>query len=77
MRRIDEIQSAALARALEEGPSQLQYDTLCGGGKKDSDEKHRRACARLEYFMKRAEERREMKTKSEAPSSRVVVPANP
>jgi hypothetical protein len=57
MQRMDEIRNAALVRALEEGPSQLDYDRLCGDGKKDRDEKRKLACTRMEFLMKRAKER--------------------
>jgi hypothetical protein len=58
MQRMDQIQDAALVRALEEGPSKPDYDRMCGGGKKDRDEKRKLACARMEFLMKRAKERR-------------------
>jgi|GEM_PF-4144483 len=57
MQRMDRIRDAALVRTLEEGPSQPDYDRMCGGGKKDRDEKRKLACTRMEFLMKRARER--------------------
>jgi hypothetical protein len=70
MQRMDEIRDAALVRALEEGPSQLDYDRMCGVGKKDRVEKRKLACERMEFLMQRAKERREAESAREAPGAR-------
>ena len=70
MQRMDEIQSHALVRALEEGPSQSDFDRLCGGGKRVRDEKRKLACARMEFLMTRAKERHEAESRPVAPGVR-------
>jgi hypothetical protein len=58
MERWDEIERNALARALEEGPSQAEFDDYCGGEKRNLDATRQADCARMEFYMNRARERR-------------------
>jgi hypothetical protein len=67
MQRMDEFRDAGLVRALEEGPSQSDYDRMCGDGKKERDEKRKLACSRMEFLMQRAKARREAESARETP----------
>lgn len=70
MERMDQIERNALARALEEGPSQAEYDEYCAGEKRNIDATRQAACARMEFYMIRARERRAAEEKQAADPSR-------
>ena len=70
MERMDQIKRNALARALEEGPSQAEYDEYCAGEKRNIDATRQAACARMEFYMIKARERRAAEAKQAADPSR-------
>jgi hypothetical protein len=69
MERMDKIQSNALARALNEGPSQAEFDHYCAGEKRNLDATRQSACSRMEFYMNRARERRAAEAAEAAKSS--------
>jgi hypothetical protein len=70
MEHIDQIKRNALARALYEGPSQAEFDQYCAGEKRNLDAARRSACARMEFYMNKARERRAAEAKRAADPSR-------
>ena len=77
MKRMDAIEARALARALEEGPSQADYDARCAGEKRNFDQTRKLECERMEYYMQRARERRASKEREAAPGASSTGPRRP
>jgi hypothetical protein len=70
MEHTDQIKRNALARALEEGPSQAEFDHYCAGEKRNLDATRQSACARMEFYMNKARERRAAEAKQAPDPSR-------